>query len=64
MWKENMVKTQKFFIWIHAASLFSWKQMVFDTAGDVETVFDTSSFELHRPLPKRKNNSVIALMKD
>ena len=35
-----------------------------DTAEDVETRFDTSSFELDRPLPKRKNKEVFGLMKD
>ena len=31
---------------------------------DVETKFDTSNFEIDRPLPKGKNKKVIALMKD
>ena len=31
---------------------------------DVETRFDTSSFELDRPLPKGKNKEVFGLMKD
>ena len=31
---------------------------------DVETRFDTSNFELDRPLSKRKNKKVIGLMKD
>ena len=34
------------------------------TAEDVETRFDTSSFELDRPLPKGKNKEVFGLMKD
>ena len=34
-----------------------------DTAEDVETRFDTSNYELKRPLPKGKNKKVIALMK-
>ena len=33
-------------------------------AGDVETRFDTSNFELDRPLSKVKNKKVIGLMKD
>ena len=33
-----------------------------DTAGDVETRFDTSNFEIDRPLPEGKNK-VIGLMK-
>ena len=33
-------------------------------AEDVETRFDTSNFELDRPLPKGKIEKVIGLMKD
>ena len=35
-----------------------------DVAEDVETRFDTSNYELDRPLPRRKNKNVIGLMKD
>ena len=35
-----------------------------DIAEDIETRFDTSNFELDRPLPKAKNEKVIGLMKD
>ena len=35
-----------------------------DIAEDVETRFDTSNYELNRPLPKGKNKNVIGLMKD
>ena len=35
-----------------------------DIAEDVETRFDTSNYELDRPLPKRKNKKIIGLMKD
>ena len=35
-----------------------------DIAEDVETRFDTSNFEIQRPLPKGKNKKVIGLMKD
>ena len=31
---------------------------------DVETTFDTSNYELNRPLPKGKNKKVIGFMKD
>ena len=31
---------------------------------DVETRFDTSNYELDRPLPKGKNKKIIELMKD
>ena len=35
-----------------------------DIAEDVETRFDTSNYELDRPLPKGKKKKVIGLMKD
>ena len=35
-----------------------------DIAEDVETRFETSNYELDRPLPKGKNKKVIELMKD
>ena len=35
-----------------------------DIAGDVKTRFDSSNFELDRPLPNGKNEKVIGLMKD
>ena len=54
-----------FFIWTQTASLFISKQDICkDIAEDVDTRFDTSNFELDRPLPKGKNKKVIGLMKD
>ena len=35
-----------------------------DIADDVEKRFDTSNYEVDRPLPTRKNKKVIELMKD
>ena len=35
-----------------------------DIASDVENRFDTSNYEVKRPLPMRKNKKVIGLMKD
>ena len=35
-----------------------------DIANDVENRFDTSNYEVNRPLPTRKNKKIIALMKD
>ena len=57
---------QNFVMWIQTASLFMQKQMIFykDIAEDVETRFDTSNFEIDRPLPKGKNKKVIGLMED
>ena len=33
-----------------------------DIAEDIETGFNTSNYELHRPLPKEKNKKIIGLM--
>ena len=38
--------------------------MCTDIAKDVEARFDTSNYELDRPLSKRKNKKVIELIKD
>ena len=35
-----------------------------DIEVDVETIFDTSNYELDRPLPKGNNKKVISLMKN
>ena len=35
-----------------------------DIADDVEKRFDTSNYEVNRPLPTRKNEKLIRLMKD
>ena len=35
-----------------------------DIANDVENRFDTSSYEVNRPLPTGKNKKIIGLMKD
>ena len=35
-----------------------------DIVDDVEKRFDTSNYEVNRPLPKGKNKKVIGLMKD
>ena len=35
-----------------------------DIANDVEKRFDTSNYEVNRPLPRKKNKKVIGLMKD
>ena len=35
-----------------------------DITKDVETRFDTSNYELDRPLPKGENEKVIGLIKD
>ena len=35
-----------------------------DIANDVKKRFDTTNYEVNRPLPTRKNKKVIGLMKD
>ena len=35
-----------------------------DIASDIENRFDTSNYEVNRPLPTGRNNKVIGLMKD
>ena len=35
-----------------------------DTANDIENRFDTSNYEVNRPLPTGKNRKIIGLMKD
>ena len=35
-----------------------------DIANDVENRFDTSNYEVNRPLPTGKNKKIIGLMKD
>ena len=40
------------------------KDFYADIANDVEKRFDTSNYEVNRPLPKGKNKKVIGLMKD
>ena len=50
--------TSSFIVYIKTDDIYK------DIEGDVETRFDTSNYELHRPLPKEKNKKVIGLMKD
>ena len=59
-----MVKKQNCVIWIQIVSLYTYKDIYKGIAEDVETRFDTSNYELDRPLPKGKNKKVIGLMKD
>ena len=47
---------------IHCSCKNTWYYK--DIAKDVETRFDTSSFELDRPLTKEKYEKVIGLTKD
>ena len=58
MKKRNCLILTSFIVYIKADDIYK------DIAEDVETRFDTSNYELDRPLPKRKNKKVIGLMKD
>ena len=50
-----MVKKQSCVIWIHSFILYVKTDDIYKDIGeDVETRFDTSNYELDRPLPKGK----------
>ena len=60
-----MVKKQNYVTWILKVSFYTKKTRWYkNIAEDVETRFDTSNWELDRPLPKGKNKKVIGLIKD
>ena len=60
-----MVKKENCIIWIQKNTEYIKTDDIYkDIAEDVETRFDTSNYELDRPLPKGKNKKVIGLMKD
>ena len=50
--------TDSFFVYIKTDDTYK------DIAEDVRTRFDTSNYELDRPLPKGKNKIVTGLMKN
>ena len=56
--KLYYMDTDSFIVYIKTDDIYK------DIAEDVETRFDTSNYELDRPLPKGKNKKVIGLMKD
>ena len=68
MENQKMVKKQNCVIWIQTDSQFhcihKTDDIYKDIAEDVETRFDTSDYELNRPLLIGKNKKVIGLMKD
>ena len=49
--------TDSFIVYIKTDDIYK------DIAEDVETRFDTSNYELDRPLPKVKNKKIIGSMK-
>ena len=52
------IDTENFLVQIKTDDIYE------DIAEDVETRFDTSNYELGRPLPKGKSKKVIGLIKD
>ena len=50
--------TDNFIVYIKTSDIYK------GIAEDVDTRFDTLSYELDRPLTKEKNKKVIGLMKD
>ena len=58
--KETLyyMDTNSFIVYIKTEDIYS------DIAKNVETRFQTSNYELDRPLPNEKNKKVIGLMKD
>ena len=50
--------TDSFIVYIKTDDIYK------DIAEDVEARFDTSNYELEKPLPKGKNKKVIGLLKD
>ena len=60
---------QNYAIWIQTVLSLILKQKIDqkiyeDIANDIEKRFDTSNFEVNRPLPTGKNKKVMGLMKD
>ena len=52
------ISTQSFIVYIKTDDFYN------DIAEDAETRFDTSNYELEKPLPKTKNKKLIGLMQD
>ena len=50
--------TDSFVVYIKTDEIYK------DIAEDIEASFDTSNYELYRPLAKGKNKKVIGLLKD
>ena len=56
---------QDFVIWIYGLIVHVRTDDIYkNCAEDVEKRFETSNFEIAKPLPKGKNKKVIGLMKD
>ena len=58
------MKTHICIIWIYTFLYIKTNVFYKNIAEDVETRFNTSKYELYRPLPKGKNKEVIGIMED
>ena len=59
---QNTSKIQIYVTWIQLVLLFMHiksEEFFEDIADDVEKRFDTSNYEVNRPLPAGKNNKVV-----
>ena len=56
--KLHYMDTDSFIFYIKTEDIYS------DITKDVEKKFDSSNYELERPLPEEKNKKVIGLMKN
>ena len=57
-YREKSLVTDSFIVYIKADDIYK------DITEDVETRFNTSNYELEKPLLKGKNKKVIGVMKD
>ena len=57
-YREKSLVTDSFIVYIKANDIYK------DITEDVETRFNTSNYELEKPLLKGKNKKVIGVMKD
>ena len=65
MLNQSIKTMQNYATWTQTVLSLILKQDFYeDIANDVEKRFDTSNYEVNRPLPKGKNKRVIGLMKD
>ena len=56
--KLGYMDTDRFIVFVITDNIYKY------IAEDVETRFDTSNYDLKRPLPKGKNKKHIGVMKD
>ena len=65
MLKQSIRTMQNYATWIQTALLFILRlDFCKDIANDVGKSFDTSNYEVNRPMPIGKIKKVIGLMKD